>query len=275
MSNSSEQSRPRLRSIAGLFDDTERKEFFKKYLFFLAWVQVLILAVCWLYQLGDGSYDRFGPVEVAFPWKTYFLLAFLVPIGITFLIGVIIVGFNNYFIESQAEESPDLSGENARMLDEKSGRIYKLYRMVHLIQKLPFLALLILLAIGTVFFYKIDALLSFLGNVGETSVKYMLMGGVILLALASLFGLILVLLNYQLRKRAMDYEYKRDVADRFGLIILEDNTVLNSEGQLLINGKKFKDKENVPLLPMIKPSEKSSEGKSKTPLARPLDLGTS
>ncbi len=275
MSNSSEQSRPRLRSIAGLFDDTERKEFFKKYLFFLAWVQVLILAVCWLYQLGDGSYDRFGPVEVAFPWKTYFLLAFLVPIGITFLIGVIIVGFNNYFIESQAEESPDLSGENARMLDEKSGRIYKMYRMVHLIQKLPFLALLILLAIGTVFFYKIDALLSFLGNVGETSVKYMLMGGVILLALASLFGLILVLLNYQLRKRAMDYEYKRDVADRFGLIILEDNTVLNSEGQLLINGKKFKDKENVPLLPMIKPSEKSSEGKSKTPLARPLDLGTS
>ncbi len=275
MSNSSEQSRPRLRSIAGLFDDTERKEFFKKYLFFLAWVQVLILAVCWLYQLGDGSYDRFGPVGVAFPWKTYFLLAFLVPIGITFLIGVIIVGFNNYFIESQAEESPDLSGENARMLDEKSGRIYKMYRMVHLIQKLPFLALLILLAIGTVFFYKIDALLSFLGNVGETSVKYMLMGGVILLALASLFGLILVLLNYQLRKRAMDYEYKRDVADRFGLIILEDNTVLNSEGQLLINGKKFKDKENVPLLPMIKPSEKSSEGKSKTPLARPLDLGTS
>ncbi len=275
MSNSSEQSRPRLRSIAGLFDDTERKEFFKKYLFFLAWVQVLILVICWLYQLGDGSYDRFGPVETAFPWKTYFLLAFLVPIGITFLIGVIIVGFNNYFIESQAEESPDLSGENAQMLDEKSGRIYKMYRMVHLVQKLPFLALLILLAIGTVFFYKIDALLSFLGNVGEQSVKYMLIGGLILLALASLFGLILVLLNYQLRKRAMDYEYKRDVADRFGLIILEDNTVLNSEGQLLINGKKFKDKENVPLLPMIKPSEKSSEAKSSTPLARPLDLGTS
>ncbi len=273
MSNSAEHSKTRLRSIAGLFDDNERKEFFKKYLFFLGWVEVLILAICWLYQLGDGSYDRFGPVEIPFPWKTYFLLAFLVPIGITFLIGVIIVGFNKYFIESQAEESPDLATESARILEEKSGRIYKIYRMVHLVQKLPFLALLILLAVGTVFFYKIDSFLTFLGNVGEKSINYLLIGGLILLALASLFGLILILLNYQLRKRSMEYEYKRDVAERFGLIILEDNTVLNSEGRLLINGKKSKD--SVPLLPVLKTSEKPSDEKSKAPLSRPLDLEAS
>ncbi len=273
MSNSAEHSKTRLRSIAGLFDDSERKEFFKKYLFFLGWVEVLILAVCWLYQLGDGSYDRFGPVEVSFPWKTYFLLSFLVPIGITFLIGVIIVGFNKYFIDSQGDESPDFATESACIPDEKSGRMYKIYRMVHLVQKLPFLALLILLAVGTIFFYKIDAFLTFVGNVGEKSVHYLLIGGLILLAVASLFALILVLLNYQLRKRAMDYEYRRDMADRFGLIILEDNTVLNSEGQLLINGKKFKS--NVPLLPVITPSDKPSETQPKVSMSRPVDLEAS
>lgn len=273
MSDSVEHSKTRLRSIAGLFDNNERKEFFKKYLFFLGWVEVLILAVCWLYQLGDGSYDRFGPVEVSFPWKTYFLLSFLAPICITFLIGVVIVGFNKYFIESQGEESPGQSTESARALDEKSGRMYKIYRMVHLIQKLPFLALLILLAIGAVFFYKIDGFLTFVGNVGEKSMHYFLIGGLILLAVASVFGLILILLNYQLRKRAMDYEYRRDMADRFGLIILEDKTVLNSEGHLLIDGKKMKN--NVPLLPVVKTSDKPSETQPKSPMPRPVDVEAS
>lgn len=260
-------------SLAGLFNDLERKEIFKKYLFFLGWIEVLILALCWLAQLGDGSYDQYGPIDIPFPWKIYFLLSFLVPIGITFIIGVIVVGFNQYFIDPNHESPPDLAHESAQILGEKSGRITKMYKMVHLLQKLPFLALLILLTVGAFVFYKLDAFLSFVGTVGEKSVKYMLMGSVILLAVASIFGLILILLNYRLRKRAMDYEYKRDVAERFGLIILEDNTVLNREGQLLINGKNFKDA--VPLLPAAEPSEKPADEKPRVAIAAPLDLEAS
>ena len=48
------------------------------------------------------------------------------------------------------------------------------------------------------------------------------------------------------------YQYKSQVAERFGLIILEDNTVLDRDGKLLVNGKKWKSA--VPLLPAeVKP----------------------
>ncbi len=59
----------------------------------------------------------------------------------------------------------------------------------------------------------------------------------------------LILLSYKLRKKSMEYQYKTEMGQRFGLLILEDNTVINSEGKLLIQGKKWKD--TVALLPAI------------------------
>jgi len=50
------------------------------------------------------------------------------------------------------------------------------------------------------FFYKLDDLLAFLSNVGEKSVKILLISAAVLVALISVFALILILLNYQLRK---------------------------------------------------------------------------
>ncbi|GLI34464.1 hypothetical protein [Desulforhabdus amnigena] len=267
-------SRP-LRGIAALFDDFERKEFFKKYLFFLGWVEVLILAVCWLYQLGDGGYDRFGPVEIPFPWKAYFLVSFLAPIAITFLIGMVVVGFNKYFTEAEAEavEGQSIEIDGIEIPGDKSGHIYKIYRWVHFLRRLPFLALLLLLAVAVGFFYNLDAILSFLASVGEKSVKIFLISAVVLVALASVFALILIVLNYQLRKRSMEYQYKSEVAERFGLIILEDNTVLNRDGKLLINGKKWK--ETVPLLPAESSGVSPETETTGVPLAPSVDFKTS
>ena len=63
-----------------------------------------------------------------------------------------------------------------------------------------------------------------------------------------------------------------DVAERFGLIILDDNTVINGEGRLLIQGKKWKD--SVPLLP-AQASTPPRDEEDPSPLTRPLDLKTS
>ena len=46
----------------------------------------------------------------------------------------------------------------------------------------------------------------------------------------------------------MEYRYRSEMAERFGLIILEDNTVLNNEGKLISHGKKL-----LPLLPADTP----------------------
>lgn len=270
MKTSTEPSHKPFKSIATLFSDAERKELFRKYLFFLGWVEVLLLVVCWLYQLGDAGSDRFGPVEAVFPWKTYFLIAFLTPVAVTFLIGVIIVGFNKYFGESEAA-AISFAQEPGQTADDGSSRIHKLNRMVTLVQRLPFLALLLLLGVSVGFFYKLDAILGFVGAVGEKSVRIILISAAVLLVVASVFALILIVLNFQLRKKSMEYRYKSEVADRFGLIILEDNTVLNSEGKLLINGKKWK--EAVPLLP-ASTSEPGKGNAGAGPIPRPADLET-
>lgn len=236
-----------LRGIASLFDDFERKELFKKYLFFLGWMEVLILGACWIYQLGSGGHDQYGPVDLPFPWKAYFLIAFLTPVAITFLVGMVIVGFNKYFAEAEPAREPSATTTLDDLQLNTTGRLAGLQRVVSWVQKLPFLALLLLLTVAVALFYKLDAILAFVGAVGEKSVKIILFSAIGLVAVLSVFLLILIVLNFQLRKKSMDYQYRSEVAERFGLIILDDMTVLNREGKLLVAGKKGKG--TLPLLP--------------------------
>ncbi len=223
-----------LRGIAALFDDMERKDLFRKYLYFLCWVELGILLTCWLYQIGDSGRDG----ESTFPWRLYFLVAFLAPIAITFLVGTVVVGFNKYFAEPE-QASAEVESQSEAAESAGTGRIERLSRMVALIQRLPFLALLLLLGVGTAFFYKLNAIVWLIGSIGEKSVKILLAVLIVILLLASIFALILIILNYRLRKTAMEYQYKAQIAEKFGLVILEDNTVLNSSGKLLVNGRKF------------------------------------
>lgn len=272
MMKPTESAKTSLQGIASLFDDFERKELFKKYLFFLGWMEVLIFGACWVYQLGNGSHDQYGPVDLPFPWKSYFLVAFLAPVAITFLVGVVIVGFNKYFAEagqpSGLAASPELDGAQP----EITGRLASLHRVVSWVQKLPFLALLLLLALAVALFYKLDDILMFVGNVGEKSVKIILFSAIGLVAVISLFLLILIVLNFQLRKRSMDYQYRSEVAERFGLIILDDMTVLNSDGKLLVTGKK--GKEALPLLPANTSGDRQPDQSSPGVLPRPADPET-
>ncbi len=256
------------RGLAGLFDDCERKELFRKYIYFLGWVQVLIFAVAYLYQLGDTGVERMGGVERGFPWKTYFFIAFIVPVTITFLIGVVIAGFNKYMTGEDLDESVGEASEPSK--DASSSRIEKLQKVVVWIQRLPFLALLVLVGLGAGLIYKLDSILNFLEVFGEKSFRILLVSGAVVLGIASVFGFILIVLNYQLRKQTMSYQYRSEVAERFGLIILDDNTVLNSEGKLLVQGRKWKS--SVPLLPGA--PEQRSEQEKPAPMARRVDLET-
>ncbi|MHC1724527.1 MAG: hypothetical protein AB9866_00635 [Syntrophobacteraceae bacterium] len=254
-----------LRGIAALFDETERKELFRKYLYFLGWVELIILLTCWLYQIGDSGHEGGN----TFPWRLYFIVAFLAPIAITFLLGTIIVGFNKYFGDSEP-----IGAATPESLDtpEGAGKIQQLNRMVTWIQRLPFLGSLLLLGLAVGFFYKLDAIVTLVGNIGQKSVNILLVSAGIILLLVSIFALILIVLNYRLRKKAMEYQYKSQVAERFGLVILEDNTVLNSSGKLLVNGKKFKDA--VQLLPEPSTEDKRSENPGGGTAGRPIDLET-
>jgi hypothetical protein len=270
MRQTSEPSKTSLFGIASLFDDFERKELFKKYLFFLGWLEVLIFCACWIFQLGFEGHDQSGPSILTFPWKAYFLIAFLAPVAITFLVGVVVVGFNQYFSEpgevagfSTLEKLEDSQAED-------SGRLATLLRVANWVHKLPFLALLMLLAVGVAFFYKLGDILAFVGNVGEMTVKIILFSAIGVVAIISVFLMILIVLNFKLRKKSMDYQYRSEVAERFGIIILDDNTVLNSEGKLLVSGKNSRGA--VPLLPAKTTDAGQPDHSSGGVLPRPADL---
>lgn len=261
-----------LSGVAALFDDAERKELFRKYLIFLAWLEVAIFLGCWLYQLGTDGYDRFGPVERHFPWKVYFLVAFLSPVAVTFLLGTIVAGFNRYFaVHSTAHES-ELGEKNGMHAAVEDGKIYKLAALVAWMQKLPYLGLLVLLAAAIGIVYHLDVVLRVIGEIGEHTVRVGLMAGGALLAAACFFALIFLLLNYKLRKRSMEYHYKSQVAEKYGLVILEDNTVLNRDGKLLVRGKKWKDA--VPLLDVTPESSSRSVPQEALPQATAPDCNT-
>jgi hypothetical protein len=272
MNQATEPSKSTLQGIASLFDDFERKEFFKKYLFFLCWLEVFIFGACWIYHLGNGTPDQTGQMVLTFPWTTYFLVAFLAPVTTTFLLGIIVVGFNKYFADSGQAAEFSFSQKTEALQPEETGHLANLYRVVSWVQKLPFLALLLLLALAVAFLYKLGDILTFLGNVGEKTVAIVLSSAVVLVAIVSIFLLILILLNFHLRKKSMDYQYRSEMAERFGLVILDDMTVLNSEGKLLVSGKK--DERKTPLLP-AKTSDNNQPGPSSSGvLPRPVDPET-
>ncbi|MBW1976030.1 MAG: hypothetical protein JRI45_10775 [Deltaproteobacteria bacterium] len=242
----SQKNGKKARSFAELFDIEERKEILKKYLYFLAWVEVLIFVGCWIYQLGSETYDRTGiAVDIPFPWKAYFTISFLAPLAITFIIGTIIVGFNRYLgdVAAEAGSVADFlgrSGETTGETETGSDRIKKLYRIVRWFQHVPFLGLLLLLGIGVGIFYKMDSILALIGHFGQESLKTLLIIVLAVIGIISMFVMVLIFLNYRLRKRSMEYQYRSEIAERFGLIILEDNTVIDKEGKLLVQGKKWK-----------------------------------
>ena len=232
-----------------LFSHAERKQILKKYIIFLGWMEILIFIVCWLYQLGHQGYDRYGPVEILFPWNTYFLIAFLTPVAITFLLGVVLIGFNKYIVnpgEVEDGDTPEQALKDA--LDGGGKRRYRLISLLAFMRKLPFLLLLLILAAAAGVVYKLDAIIEFASRVGQKTVEIGLIVGAVLLGVGTVVGIIVLVLNYKLRKRSMDLQYRSEVAERFGIILLDDNTVLNHEGKMLIQGKKWKD--SVPLLPV-------------------------
>ncbi len=261
--NTVSKKRKGLQGVAALFDDNERKNLFRKYLHFLGWIELALLLICWLYQIGDSGREG-GSI---FPWRLYFLIAFLLPIATTFLLGIIVAGFNSYFAEPKQAIADVPESEPAE--GAAKNKIQQLDRMVLLLRKLPFLALLLLLGFGVAFFYKLDVILATVGNVGEKTVGFVLTALGILLLLVSIFAAVLIILNYRLRKRAMDYQFKSQVAETLGLVILEDNTVLNSEGKMVTNGRKFKPPILLSELPKQDDSTTNPAGFESIP--RPVD----
>lgn len=240
------------KGVATLFDHIEIKKFIKFYIGMLCLLEIVIFFVCFFFQLE--------PINMPFPWRYYFLASFLAPIVITFLLGVLITAFNLFVFGDTQSTDP----ESIEKSDGKNKYINKFNVSLNVIRQAPFLLTLLVLGIGAIVFSQLDRFIILLGEIGVKAVQYALIILGVILAIATLFGFVWIIIRYKLEKMKYQYEYKRDVMTNLGMLMLDDNTMVNTDGKIVDHSKLKKialkntnSSENDPLL--ISQSDESNK----------------
>lgn len=210
----------KLKGIANLFEKAELKSFILNYLIILMVVEGMIFFVSFVVHLSA--------VDAGFPWRPFIFAAFIAPVAITFMFGIVVLFFNKYLYEYSHSPGKDLAGFGGDLSSPS-----KLQMALNITRQVPFLLGLLLLVLASGIIYKIDDILIFIGHAGERAAFYLLISLGVLLAVAAVFGMVWMYLSYKLRREKLNhqYQYRRDVAERLGLVILDDNSVFDREGK--------------------------------------------
>ena len=217
------------KGIAALFEKEELKELFRSYLVTICIIEGFIFFVSFLSQIG--------PETIPFPWKPYFFAAFVIPLTITFLLGIIVISFNRYIFGHQeiSSEINDLfqSATNTR------SRVQKFHAFLFVIRQIPFLFGLIILVALSGIAYKLDDILAVIGDVGGRTAHYLFIGLAVVFGVAVVVGLIWMFLSYNLRRKTLEYQYqyKKDVIDKTGLVMIGEDRVMDKDGRILSFGQ--------------------------------------
>jgi len=146
---------------------------------------------------------------------------------LTFLMGVVITGFN-YFLGQDVMPGPE---EDERQSHDIS--------LVGHLKRLPLLAILFLLLVTIFGLYNINPIMAWLASLTSstfTFLSYVLAGVGVVVTIYMIFFLFF---KYRLNQRQMKYQYYTEISDRHGLIVLDDRTVLHKSGKLLVQGKRW------------------------------------
>jgi hypothetical protein len=183
------------------YDPLEKRYVFNSFLVVVGLVEVLILVFTLIWQMDEGMFS--GQVRVIpFPWKEYLLAAFIGPIALLFLFGLIIQGFETL----GREAAGPATGHEGRGLAARLGRARYLLGLAAL------MALVIFLVQGKAVLARLTAGIKALGLGGS----YLLIA---LLALTFLYLPLRLWLRYRLQKKAMEYQYLLTLARRHGVVM--------------------------------------------------------
>ena len=235
----------KMTGIAGILKKTEIKEYFDTLFILVGGIEFVIFIAHFIGSMGAEK----GP----FPWKQYFFVSFMAPVVLMFIIGLIVIGFNYYLYGSQQsafdlEESPFVGAKIKRF-----GHSFKF--LFSIIQQVPVLVGLFILGIGSVVLFKLDVILKVLGHIGEKTAFYLFILICVLVSGVLIFLIFWLYWQFKLQKFNIqrEWEYKQRVIETSGLIILDDHTVFNKEGEVISYDKAMEvleDKKNYgPQLP--------------------------
>lgn len=240
--------------IANYFSKADRKKLFFDYLKLVGILEIVIFIAVVLWATDDKYHRVYTP----FPWREYVFVAFAFPIVFTFLMGIIVTGFN-YFL---GEEEPRPASE------EVTGT--PLAALIHQIRRLPFLSLLFLLLVTIFALYNMNHIMAWLSSLGYNTflfLSYALAGLGVIVVVYLLFFL---LFKYRLNHKQLRYQYYSQISDRYGLIILDDRTVIYKDGHLLVEGRRWRRPRQVarvsPEAELLPPE---AQGRSQLPALKP------
>ena len=223
------------------YDPLEKRYVFNSFLLVVGLVEILILVLTLIWKIDfDAIFANEVRAAVPFPWNEYILAAFIAPIALLFLFGLIIQGF-------------EVLGQGTPETGHWGGRWVRLGRWRYLLGLLAFMATLVIFLHGKTVFYLLSAIIKFIGLGGS----YVL---VALLALALLYLPLRLWLRYRLQKQAMEYQYLLTLAERHGVVVVDPK--LHPELAAELHDKINISAAAVNLLPGVDFSEEPDPNKS-------------
>jgi hypothetical protein len=219
-----EQHQEEKKSLVDLFTKDELKSFFLRYLVIIGCLEIFIFIV--------SFFSVLEPYASPFPWREYFYAAFTIPIGITFLLGIVIIAFNTYYFKGISHFNGLKSSFD---MEEAEKPLSKSKMFLNLSWQFQFLLFLLALGLCALVMFHLDDILAMTANAGEKAFNAILIFTGILLTGAVILGILYLYFHYKLRKSHIDFahQYKWELMNKSGMLLLDDNTVINSEGKVI------------------------------------------
>lgn len=114
----------------------------------------------------------------------------------------------------------------------KGEKIALFFQVIH---RLPLLLSLLLLIAATALAYKLDAIVLFMAQVGVSTARYLFFTLIGLLVVSAIGIAVWMILSYRLRQKTLQsgHDYRMQLMEQFGMVLLEDGTMINKEGQVV------------------------------------------
>jgi len=210
--------------LAATFEPAEVKKLFFSYLVTILSIEGLIFFLCYIYLLATEN--------ATFPWKPYLFATFIAPIATTFTFGLILLVFNRFFFN----ESPPLhEGLRSPAPGFGFGKGDRVATFFHVVHRLPVLFSMFLLIAATALAYKLDAIALYLTQVGAMTAQYLFYTLIGVLAAVAIGITVWMILSYRIRQKSLQtgHQYRMQLMDQFGMVLLEDGTMINQEGEVV------------------------------------------
>lgn len=209
------------KGIADTFEDKEIKHLFFNYLTTMLVIEGGVFFFCFINHLVTP--------DSVFPWKPYLFATFIVPIAITFIFGLILLTFNRFFFRDSID-----NGFDPRSLGtwEKGQRVASFLQLLY---RLPFLGGMTLLLAASVLIYKLDDIAFYALQIGSGVAKYLFFSIIGILIFVAIGLISWMILSFRLRQQTMksDHQYRMQLMEQFGMVLLEDGTMINKDGKVL------------------------------------------